>query len=222
MTSTRVRGPVLVSALLLGGSVLLSGCGSVVGAFIPPQTITNPAGLTGKTLATSSTLVMESVKGTVHYSTQDAPKSSFDDIKYPDNIPFGIRPHGLAINSGLASATVTGACVKPASFTLTLKKVTVTLKDATSTATVTATPSYTVTLTKTGSSLTDATYSVSGGTLNVTADRTATDAAIVVLTSGGVNDAQLDADLSASDNGLAGCTMTMKLGETTAVLSDFS
>ena len=53
-----------LSGLLSATVPFLAGCGSVVGTFAPPQTVTNPAGLTGATLDPSSALITESVRGT--------------------------------------------------------------------------------------------------------------------------------------------------------------
>ncbi|WP_407570314.1 hypothetical protein [Deinococcus altitudinis] len=217
MKKTRLFG--LLSVTL----PLLAGCGSVVGAFVPPQTITNPAGLTGATLAPSSALVAESVGGTISYSTQTTtPPSSFDDFKFPDNIPFGIRPHGVAFNTGFASATVTGTCASPDSVKVTLKSVNIVVKDAATTATISQTPNLTVTLTKTGQGLGSASYSVSSNSLVVSADTATSDLLIQVLTTGGKNDASMNAAISADQNSLAGCRLSFKLGETTATLSNFS
>lgn len=211
----------LLGLSLISVSVLAS-CGQIVGALVPPQTITNPAGLTGATLAPSGALMPESVGASVRYSTQDN-GSSFDDFKFPDNIPFGIRPHGVAFNTSFASATVSGACAAPDSVNVTLKSASITVKDASNTATLTVTPGYMVTLTKTGQGLGTASYSVkSSGGLVLSADAATTDAIVKVLTTGGKNDASLDAAISADQNGLAGCTLSFKLGETTATLSNFS
>lgn len=213
----------LALGLLCSSALLLSGCGAVVGALVPPQTVSNPAGLTGATLAPSSALQAESVKGSVLYSTETTtPKSSFDDIKYPDNVPFGIRPHALAFNTSISSAMISGLCTLPDSFTLTLKSVKVTVKDASGTASVVNTPNLTVTLTKGATGLTGTVYSVSGHTLTLSADSASTTAALNVLTSGGSNDASLNAELSASADGLSGCRLSLTLGDTSAVLSSFS
>ena len=213
----------LALGLLCSSALLLSGCGAVVGALVPPQTVTNPAGLTGATLAPSSALQAESVKGSVLYSTEaTTPKSSFDDIKYPDNVPFGIRPHALAFNTSLSKAMVSGLCTLPNSFTLTLKSVRVTIKDASGTASVVNTPNLSVTLTKGATGLSGTAYSVSNNTLTLNADSASTGAALTILTTGGTNDASLDAELSADANGLSGCSLSLTLGETSAVLSSFS
>jgi hypothetical protein len=209
--------------LLSSAALLLSGCGSVVGALVPPQTVTNPAGLTGATLAASGALQAESVKGSVLYNTETTlPRQSFGDIKYPDNVPFGIRPHALTFNTSLASAVVSGVCSMPGTFTLTLKSVKVTVKDASNTASVLNTPNLMVTLTKGQTSLAGTSYTIAANTLALSADSASTSAALTVLTSGGTNDASLDAQLSASADGLAGCQLTLKLGETNVVLSSFS
>lgn len=218
----RVRLPTLAITTLL--PLLLGSCGSVVGALVPPQSVTNPAGLSGATLAPSSALTTESVKGTVDYSTEaTTPKSSFDDIKYPDNIPFGIRPHALKFNSSIAAARVSGLCTLPVSFTLTLKTVRVTVKDAHGSASINAAPNVTVTLTRNGGAITgQADYTATGNTLSFSADAATTDAALTVLTTGGINDASLNAAISASDNSLAGCQMSLTLGDAVLVLSNFS
>lgn len=211
----------LLGLSLVSVSVLAS-CGQLVGALVPPQTITNPAGLTGATLTPSGALMPESVGASVRYSTQDT-GSSFDDFKFPDNVPFGIRPHGVAFNTSFASATVSGVCAAPDSATVTLKSATVTVKDASTTATLTVTPGYKVVLTKTSQGLGTASYSAaSSSALVFSADSVTSDAIVKVLTTGGRNDASLDTAISADQNGLAGCTLSFKLGETTATLSNFS
>ena len=83
-------------------SVSLASCSKIVGAAIPAQTISNPAGLEGKQLVASSPLMIESVRGTVSYSTAGAP---FDDIQIPD-LPFGIKPGGLDFKTEIGRAHV--------------------------------------------------------------------------------------------------------------------
>ncbi|WP_424949686.1 hypothetical protein [Deinococcus sp.] len=207
--------------LLLVTLPMLASCGSLVGALVPPQTVTNPAGLTGVTLAPSGTLQPESVGATVQYSTENS-NSSFDDFQFPDNIPFGIRPHAMAFNTGFASATLSGTCTAPDTVKVTLKSVTVVVKDASNTATLTQTPNLVFTLTKTSTGLTGASYSVASSPFSVSADAATSDAIIKVLTSGGKNDASLSAAISADQNSLAGCRLSFKLGDTTATLSNFS
>ncbi len=202
---------------------LLAGCGSLVGALVPPQTITNPAGLTGAVLAPSGVLQAESVGASISYSTRTTtPPSSFDDFTFPDNIPFGIRPHGVAFNTGLASATVTGTCAMPDTFKVTLKSLNVSVTDAAGTATIAQTPGLSVTLSKSSQGLGAASYTVADNTLMISADAATSDAIIRVLTSGGRNDASLTAAISADQDALAGCRLSFTLGNTTATLSNFS
>jgi hypothetical protein len=202
---------------------LLAGCGSVVGALIPPQTVTNPAGLTGATLSASSALQVESVGGTISYSTlTTTPPSSFDDVKFPDGIPFGIRPHGVAFNTSFATATATGTCAAPSSTNVTLKTIAITVKDATSSAIISMTPNQMFVLTKVSGDLLSTKYSVAANTFTLQADGTTSDALIKVLTTGGKNDATLDARISADQNSLAGCRLSFTLGDTTATLSNFN
>ena len=210
---------IFVIAALSATLPMLASCGSVVGALVPPQEITNPAGLTGAVLAPSSALQIESVRGTITYSTSTTnPPSSFDDFKFPDNIPFGIRPHGLAFNTGFATASLSGVCVAPDSFKVTLKSVAITVKDATNSATITQTPTLVLTLTRSqGTS-----YTVSGDALKLSADASTSDAIISILTSGGKNDASFNATISADQNSLVGCSLSFTLGTTTATLSNFS
>jgi hypothetical protein len=201
---------------------LLAGCGSVVGALVPPQTVTNPAGLTGAVLE-SSALQPESVGGTLSYSTQTTtPPSSFDDVKFPDGIPFGIRPHGVSFTTSFATATATGTCVAPSSANVTLKNIAITVKDATSSAGITLSPNLTVTLTRTGGDLLSTKYSISSNSLVLQADAATSDAVIKVLTTGGKNDASLDARISVDQNSLGGCRLAFTLGNTTATLSNFN
>ncbi|WP_407538573.1 hypothetical protein Q0M94_10270 [Deinococcus radiomollis] len=211
----------LLFGLLSATVPFLAGCGSVVGALVPPQTITNPAGLTGATLAPSSALVIESVSGTIGYNTETT-NSSFDDFKFPDNIPFGIRPHGVAFNTSFASAVVSGTCAAPDTVKVTIKRVDIVVKDAVATATVTQTPNLTLTLTKSSQGIGTASYTVAGNSLVLSADTGTSNSIITVLTTGGKNNASLSAAISADQNSLASCTLSFKLGETTATLSNFS
>ena len=209
-------------AMTLMGAVLplLAGCGSVVGAFVPPQTIDSPAGLTGAQLS-SDDLQVESVRGTVNYSTgASTPPASFDDLKFPDNIPFNIRPHGLSFETGFASAKLSGSCLAlaPDSFKVTLKSVNISVKDAASSASLDLSPTLVLTLTKTA----PGSYTAAANKLSLSADAATTDAFIKVLTSGGKNDASFTARISADSNALLGCRMTFTLGSTSAVLSNFS
>lgn len=57
-------------------AALLAGCGSVVGSFIQPQTIGNPAGLKGRALASSGPLRVQTVGGSLAYSTAEAGAST--------------------------------------------------------------------------------------------------------------------------------------------------
>ena len=201
----------------------LAGCGSVVGSLVPPQTITNPAGLTGAVLSSSGALQLESVGAGIQYSTESTtPPSSFDDVKFPDNIPFGIRPHAVAFNTGFASATLSGLCSAPETVHVTLKSVSIVVTDAAGSATVAQTPNLTFTLTRTGQGVGTASYAVANIPLVISADTTASDALIRVLTTGGKNDASLSAYISADQDALAGCRLSFKLGETSATLSNFS
>ena len=211
---------IFVFAALSATLPMLASCGSVVGALVPPQEITNPAGLTGAVLAPSSALQIESVRGTIMYSTSTTnPPASFDDFKFPDNIPFGIRPHGLSFNTGFASASLSGVCLAPDSFKVTLKSVAITVKDAANSATITQTPTLVLTLTRSGQG---SSYTVSGDSLKLSADASTSDAIINILTTGGKNDASFNATISADQNSLAGCSLSFTLGTTTATLSNFN
>ncbi|WP_425144810.1 hypothetical protein [Deinococcus sp.] len=210
-------------ALLASTVSLLASCGSVVGSFVPPQELTNPAGLTGASLAPSDELQVESVRGTIKYSTSTtAPPTSFEDFKFPDNIPFGIRPHGLAFKTGFASALVSGPCTAPDSIKVSLKSVSISVKDAVNSAAVTQTPTLVLTLTKTGTAAAGTTYAIAENSLTLSADAATSDAIINVLTTGGINDASFVAVVSADQNALAKCRMSFTLGTTTATLSNFS
>ncbi|ULH14302.1 hypothetical protein MF271_01930 (plasmid) [Deinococcus sp. KNUC1210] len=210
-------------ALLTATLPMLASCGSVVGALVPPQEITNPAGLTGVTLAPSDELQVESVRGTINYSTSTSnPPASFDDFKFPDNIPFNIRPHGLSFNTGFASATVTGLCSAPQSINVTLKSVIITVKDAVNSASIMQTPTLVLKLTRTAVGVGTASYSIESNKLTLSADASTSDAVISILTTGGKNDASFQATISADQNSLAGCRLSFTLGNTTATLSNFS
>ncbi|GGR96414.1 hypothetical protein [Deinococcus sedimenti] len=198
-------------------TTVLSSCSKIVGAAIPAQTIANPAGLEGKQLVASSPLVIESVKGTVSYSTAGAP---FDDIQIPD-LPFGIKPGGLDFKTGFSQVAVNGVCVKPQTFTVTVRDVKVDASDAAASATFTAASGAQFTLTKTSGAVDSATYSVSDTRLNVAADTATAMKFFSILTAGGKNTVSVAATISASDNGLAGCTLGFTLKDVSVVLSKF-
>ena len=206
--------------LLLLSPPLATGCGQVVGSLVPPQTFTNPANLAGATLSSSSALQPAAVKGTVSYSTSDT--APFADLKYPDNVPFGIRPHAMKLQAKFTGAVVKGTCSFPSTFNLTVGRFDAAVSDVNGTATLSVDPKLTVTLTKTGGSLTSATYSISEHTVTVSADAATTDKAIKILTSGGQNDASASAQILADQDGLAGCTVQFTLGNTALTLANFS
>ncbi|AWT36758.1 hypothetical protein GCM10008956_34240 [Deinococcus arenae] len=198
-------------------SVSLASCSKIVGAAIPAQTISNPAGLEGKQLVASSPLMIESVRGTVSYSTAGAP---FDDIQVPD-LPFGIKPGGLDFKTGFSQIDVTGACVKPQTFTVTVRDVKVDASDDAASASFTAKSDAQFTLTRTSEGAGTAAYSVSDTKLNVSADVSAAMKFFSILTTGGKNTVSVTATISASDNGLAGCTMGFTLKDVSVTLSKF-
>lgn len=205
----------VLSVVVLGLSLV--SCSRIVGAAIPPQTISDPAGLEGKQLVASSPLVVESVRGTVSYSTAGAP---FGDIQIPD-LPFGIKPGGLEFRTGFSQIDVTGACVKPQALTVTVRDVKVDASDAVASATFTQNAAAQFTLTRTSEGAGKATYGVSDTKLSVSADVATAMKFFSILTTGGQNTVSVMATISASDNGLAGCTMGFTLKDVSVTLSKF-
>ncbi|GAA0522929.1 hypothetical protein [Deinococcus depolymerans] len=209
------------AAALITLATTLASCGAIVGKFVPPQTVENPAGLNGKTLSSSGPLQPAAVKGTVSYSTQGAP---FADVAYPKDVPFDIRPHALEFQAGFTEATASGLCNAPQSAKVTLKTLKVEVSDAAGKATFNATVNATFNLTRRSSGVSSVVYSVNAddlATLKVGAAET--DAFIRALTSGGDNTASVVAEIGADQDGLAGCSMSFKLNDRTKViLSDFS
>ncbi|PIG99121.1 hypothetical protein [Deinococcus sp. UR1] len=209
----------LIAVLTL--ATTLASCGKIVGSLVPAQTVENPAGLDGKVLAPSSPLTIESVRGTVSYSTAG---STFGDIEYPDNVPFGIRPRAVEFQAGFSEAVVTGACVAaaPATVAVTLKSLALEVRDAAGKASFSDEPNVTFTLTRSAAAGGSVTYAVSDKQVSLKADAQETDAFIRTLTEGGANEASLDATISADQNSLAGCTMSFKLRGVKVILSNFS
>ncbi|MBZ9750886.1 hypothetical protein K7W42_08425 [Deinococcus sp. HMF7604] len=203
---------------LLSLMAALASCGKVVGAFVPPQTVTNPAGLEGKTLTSDSALQPAAVKGSVSYSTRG---ETFADIAYPKDVPFDIRPHALEFQAGFSEATLAGTCLltAPATATVTLKSLKVEVSDASGKAMFSALPGTTFALTRQGTS---ATYAVSDTVASVKAGAADTDAFIRVLTQGGPNQASVTAEITADKDSLAGCTISFKVKNPKVILSDFS
>lgn len=209
----------LIAALTL--ATTLASCGKIVGSLVPPQTVENPAGLDGKVLALSSPLTIESVRGDVSYSTNG---STFDDVKFPDNIPFGIRPHGVEFQAGFSEAVVMGPCTvaAPATVAVTLKSLKLEVRDAAGKASFSSQPNVTFTLTRSAVAAGSATYAVSDTQASLKANSAESDAFIKTLTEGGANEASLNATISADQNSLAGCTMSFKLRGVKVILSNFS
>lgn len=202
---------------------LATGCGQVVGKLIPPQTFNNPANLDGAQLSSSSTLQPAAVKGTIAYDTsKTAPPTPFADLQYPENVPFGVRPHAMKLQAQFTQAVVQGSCSFPAAFQLTVQRFDAAVSDASGNATLSVEPKLTVTLTKTSGTATSATYSISDHTVTVSANAATTSKAINILTSGGQNNASATAHIVADQDGLAGCTVQFTLGKTSLTLSDFS
>ncbi|WP_221091272.1 hypothetical protein [Deinococcus aquaedulcis] len=212
---------IVVSVAALSAALALSGCGRVVGSFIPPQTVSNPAGLEGKQLVASSPLTIEAVVGTVSYSTAGAP---FDDITIPE-LPLNIKPRGLEFKTGFAKVDVNGLCAKPQQVNLTVRRVKLEASDATNKASFDSGADRDLaafTLTKKSEGVGTAAYDVSAGTLSVAAPDAGTVVNFfTVLTSGGKNTASVEAKIRATQNELAGCTMAFTLKDVSVVLSQF-
>ncbi|PNY80707.1 hypothetical protein [Deinococcus koreensis] len=204
---------------------LLAGCGQVVGAFVPPQTVSNPGNLTGATLSTASAMRIQTVVGDIQYDTSAAlPPQSFADIKYPDDVPFGIRPRAVSLKVAFSKAAVVGPCVAPDTFTVTLKTFSASLwnsGDKAGAATLSGAPNLTVKATRTGVGAGGTTYSLAANSVSVSANAATTDRAIDILTTGGQNDASASAQISADSDALAGCHLSFTLGDSSVTLSNF-
>ena len=215
-------------ALAILSAALLAGCGSIVGSFIQPQTIDNPANLKGQVLSTSSPLRALTVAGTVAYST--ASTGGFDDYQYPGNVPFNIRPHAVSLSASFAGATVGGPCAFHDSFDVTLQKFSVAVWERAkpgARAELSAEPKVTLHFTRTDSGPTSATYAAAANSVTLSGGAGVTDPAIDVLTThdaandNSKNDASVKAEITADQDGLAGCNVAFKLGKASLTLSDF-
>lgn len=185
--------------------------------------MSNPANLDGAQLSSSSALQPAAVRGSIEYDTsKTSPPSPFADLKYPSDVPFGMRPHAMKLQVSLTRAIVTGTCAFPENVKLTVQSFSAAVSDASGQAILSGQPNLTVTLTKTSSGLASASYAVSQHTLSVSADRAATDQAINILTSGGQNHASAGAQILADKDELAGCSIQFTLGGTSITLSNFS
>lgn len=215
---------VLPATLLALTLPLLAGCGSIVGAAIPPQTLSNPANLNGATLTSTSPLVVQRVGTSVQYDTSaTVPAGSFDDLDLSE-IPLGIRPYAAEIKASLKSVTVAGACVMPESFTLTLDTLAISVwnsGDKAGAATLSATPNVNVVATRTGGGVGTGTYSLAANSASVGKGDVNVPKALSILTSGGKNDVSVSAKISADNDGLAGCNLTFTLGDSSVTLSNF-
>lgn len=210
-------------AILLLALPLLAGCGSVVGSFVPPQTIENPAGLDGAVMTTSDALRVQKVVGAIQYDTTNGGQS-FGDIEYPKDVPFGIKPHQVSVQVAFKTAVLTGLCTMPDTFNVTMDSFAVSVwnaGDKPGAATLSGQPKVTAKATKKSGGVGTATYELSANTVAVTAGASVTDKAITILTSGGKNDASASAQISADNDGLAGCRLSFTLGDSKVILSDF-
>lgn len=212
-------------ALLWLGLPLLASCGTIVGAFVPPQTVGNLAGLNGAVLTSSSALQIQSVGGTVQYDTSASlPPASFADLKYPSDVPFGMRPHAASVKMSLTDATISGSCLTPDAFNLTVDTFSIGLWDSSdkaSAVTLKSSPKITIRATKTTTGIGGTTYQLTSNTVVANADQTSTDRAINILTTGGKNDTGVSMQISADNDALAGCRLSFKLGDASVTLSNF-
>ncbi|GGO32873.1 hypothetical protein [Deinococcus humi] len=211
--------------LLWLGLPLLAGCGSVVGAFVPPQTINNLANMNGAVLTSSSALKIQTVVGTVQYDTSASlPPKSFPDFEYPSDVPFGMRPHAASVKVSFTDATVSGPCLAPDTFNLTIDAFSIALWDSSAKAsavTMKSSPKLTVHATKTQTGITGTSYQLTSNIVVANADQATTDKAINILTTGGPNDTSASAQISADNDALAGCRLSFTLGNASVTLSDF-
>ena len=189
------------------------------------RTLHNPGNLSGAILSTSSALRVQTVVGDIQYDTSAAlPPQSFADIKYPDDVPFGIRPRAVSLKVAFGSAAVSGPCLAPESFTVTLKTFSASLWNSgnkAGAATLSGTPNLTVKATRIGVGAGGTTYSLAANSVSVSANAATTDRAIDILTTGGQNDASASAQISADSDALAGCHLSFTLGDSSVVLSNF-
>lgn len=211
-------------AWLTAGIPLLASCGSIVGAAIPPQTISNPANLNGSSLTSSSPLVVQRVGTSVQYDTSaTVPAGSFDDLD-TSSIPLGIKPYAAEIKASLSSVVMTGACAMPDSFTMSIDSFAVSVWDSSNKAgavTLNAKLGVNIAASRTSAGVGSSTYSLAANAVSVGKGDVNVPKAIGILTSGGKNDVSVSAKISADNDAMAGCSLTFKLGDSSATLSSF-
>lgn len=197
----------------------LASCGSLVGSFIPEQTVNNPAGLNGAKL-TSSPMTAAAVRGTLEYSTTTA----FQDVNIEELRRYAnVSPSDIRLNAQIASAEIGGdllsGCAAPASTTLTIKDFEVVIReagDASKTAKLSGAGALNLTLTRGSSD-----YSVSANSFTLSAVGGDALAFFNVLTTGGNNQARLSANVVSDDDRLLNCRVTFTIDKATAVISKF-
>ena len=151
------------------------------------------------------------------------PAGSFDDFDL-SKVPLGIKPYAAEIKASLKSVVLSGTCVMPDSFSLSVDSLSVSVWDSSNKAgavTLTATPAVNITATRTDSGVGQSTYALSGNVASVGKGDANVSKALTILTSGGTNDASVSAKISADNNGMAGCNLSFKIGDSSVTLSNF-
>lgn len=194
-------------------SVALSGCARL----IPPISVGDPIGLEGQQL-TSSPLGAAAINGTLTYSTNGTPFNDLSTSKFPVNV----TPTALEFRTGFSTVDLGGSCVaqaNPPTTTVTLQSLSVMVDDATNPeASFTATPNVTMTLTWNAA---QQKYVASNQVVSIKSGAATTAAFLKVLTTGGANQASVTANISVSQDSLAGCTLAFTMKDPEVILSDF-
>lgn len=203
-------------------ALLLSGCGSIVGSFVGPQKIGDPLGLEGKTLTTDpfDTLRAAAVSTRVTYTTE----TPFDDVTVGE-LPLNLKPYGISLQLDVISATATGTqCVAPSSATLVLKDFAASVYDKRNpdnVARITAQNSASLSLKLRPGS--PDTYDITGGTVNAAGNESSALLAFSILigTDKASNIANVSANITSTEDGLKGCSLTFTMKNVQTTLSNF-
>lgn len=105
-----------ITGLGILGTLLLAGCGSLVGGAIPPQTVDDVAGLNGVELESEDFVEGEDLVQSLAAGGSFSFTKQFNNIAV--NIPLGIQPQTISFNLNFKRARSRGNCPSPDSFAL--------------------------------------------------------------------------------------------------------
>ncbi|SMB83237.1 hypothetical protein [Deinococcus hopiensis] len=203
-----------VQALGMGvlGSLLLAGCGSLVGGAIPPQTVDNAAGLNGVEITSEELITEQAIGGGINFTKE------FNNT--PVEIPLGIKPNDVSLTLSIKQVRRSGNCTPPNTVALQVRALRVELSEVGSAAKATASfGDFTLNLQKAN----DDTYTVQSmqpADLKVSMDNGLL--TFNVVTAGTQpNSAKVTGRLYIASNELRGCRLGLVVDSAKATFSSF-